>query len=223
MTLNQLEAINRYLYMKGFPNNVTKMKNKKLIYGIIFGLILTALMIMSCTKQKITKITNFEECAKAGYPVGESYPRQCFAQGKTFVEEVTTKTSTIEPQDPEKTGLYNYSDYPLESIPITSISVKYLVEHRSALNEKVVVVRGVVVSTLLGEKACPRDIGGFGVLMCAQPRIFLADIMNENRDPLYDLMVIVGEEEKDYKIGETITIKVLVYGDKTSVNAVKTD
>jgi hypothetical protein len=32
-------------------------------------------------------ITSFEECAAAGYPVGESYPRQCWTpNGKHFVE-----------------------------------------------------------------------------------------------------------------------------------------
>lgn len=34
-------------------------------------------------------ITNFEECTRAGYPVGESYPRQCWTpDGKHFVEEI---------------------------------------------------------------------------------------------------------------------------------------
>jgi glyoxylase-like metal-dependent hydrolase (beta-lactamase superfamily II) len=35
-------------------------------------------------------ITNFEECAAAGNPVMESYPRQCTADGQTFVEEIET-------------------------------------------------------------------------------------------------------------------------------------
>jgi hypothetical protein len=38
--------------------------------------------------QKGTCITNFEECIKAGNPAMESYPRQCRANGKTFVEEI---------------------------------------------------------------------------------------------------------------------------------------
>lgn len=38
------------------------------------------------------KITNFEECAAAGNPVMESYPRQCRADGQTFVEEVSAPT-----------------------------------------------------------------------------------------------------------------------------------
>ena len=36
-----------------------------------------------------SEITNFEECARAGYTVGESYPRQCWTpDGKHFVEAI---------------------------------------------------------------------------------------------------------------------------------------
>lgn len=39
-------------------------------------------------------ITNFEECAAAGNPVMESYPRQCRApDGQLFVEEIPGPTS----------------------------------------------------------------------------------------------------------------------------------
>lgn len=31
-------------------------------------------------------VTNFDECVAAGYPVMESYPRQCAAGGQTFTE-----------------------------------------------------------------------------------------------------------------------------------------
>ncbi len=34
---------------------------------------------------------NFEECVSAGNPIGESYPRQCTANGKTFYEELDGK------------------------------------------------------------------------------------------------------------------------------------
>jgi hypothetical protein len=34
----------------------------------------------------VINISNFEECASAGYPVAESYPRQCFYNNQTFVE-----------------------------------------------------------------------------------------------------------------------------------------
>jgi heat shock protein HslJ len=35
------------------------------------------------------KITNFDECAAAGYPVMESYPRQCRANNQTFAEVIS--------------------------------------------------------------------------------------------------------------------------------------
>jgi len=36
------------------------------------------------------KTTNFEECAAAGNPVMESYPRQCMDGGVTFIEQIET-------------------------------------------------------------------------------------------------------------------------------------
>ncbi|MFP4195637.1 MAG: hypothetical protein ACLFSN_02635 [Candidatus Woesearchaeota archaeon] len=33
-------------------------------------------------------LTNFQQCVDAGYLVMESYPRQCVAQGVTYVEEI---------------------------------------------------------------------------------------------------------------------------------------
>ncbi len=41
-------------------------------------------------------ITNFEECAGAGNPVAESYPRQCIANGKSFTESIGNE---LEKQD----------------------------------------------------------------------------------------------------------------------------
>lgn len=54
------------------------------------SLLLAALVLMGagCLQAK-ADITSFEECAVAGNPVMESYPRQCRAGGKTFVETVT--------------------------------------------------------------------------------------------------------------------------------------
>lgn len=48
-----------------------------------------------------TGIATFEECAAAGYPVMESYPRQCRADGKTFVENVSA------PAEPEPEAIGN--------------------------------------------------------------------------------------------------------------------
>lgn len=39
------------------------------------------------------KITNFEECVEAGFPVMESYPRQCSDGKNTFVEDISIDTN----------------------------------------------------------------------------------------------------------------------------------
>lgn len=44
--------------------------------------------IFSPVSQSSVAITNFEECAAAGFPVMESYPRQCNANGEHFVEDI---------------------------------------------------------------------------------------------------------------------------------------
>lgn len=164
-------------------------------------------------------INSFEACLQAGYPVMESYPRQCrTADGQLFVEEVMATaeagTAIIEPEDPNQIGLAPYPDEPLESIPTKPLSIQEVVEHRSALNGQTVRVRGVVVETLLGEKACPPDRG-----MCAQPSLFLADTIAPDRNPHYDLRILVGEAEQEaaYPIGQMVEIQATVMGDRTGL------
>jgi hypothetical protein len=118
----------------------------------------------------------------------------------------------------KNTGLSAYPDLELSTGFIEPVSVKFLVDHRSALNGKTITVRGVVVSTLLGEKACPPDRG-----MCAQSSVFLADTMSSSRDKAYDLKILVkeGEMESNYPIGTTVNIRISVVGDTLSVIASK--
>lgn len=60
---------------------------KKIIFVVVI-LIIAILGISFFKNQKTIVITNFTECVTAGYPVMESYPRQCQANGQVFVEEV---------------------------------------------------------------------------------------------------------------------------------------
>ena len=60
------------------------------LYIAIF-LLICITSILGCSSQKIT---NFEECVKAGNPVTESYPRQCKADGNIFVEQVNNVVCT---------------------------------------------------------------------------------------------------------------------------------
>ena len=128
-------------------------------------------------------------------------------------------SGTVTPEDPNKIGLASYPDLSLTSLPKEPMSVKFVVEHRSALNGKSITVRGVVVATVLGEKACPPDRG-----MCAEPSIYLADTTDGSRNNLYDLRVLVSQEEKEinYSIGKTLVLQVAVNGSKVAVVARKT-
>ena len=70
------------------------MKNKPLIIAIIVALAALGAGYYfgydrGFEKKGAWEITSFQECADAGYPVGESYPRQCWTpDGKHFVEEI---------------------------------------------------------------------------------------------------------------------------------------
>lgn len=70
---------------------------KKWLIFIIIAVILIAVLDFLFfpwhkeTKEEpsITAVNSFEECAAKGYPVMESYPRQCKApDGKTFTEDI---------------------------------------------------------------------------------------------------------------------------------------
>jgi hypothetical protein len=65
------------------------MTNKKL-FIVILLLIFAAWLILVAkkTEESKFKITDFNECAAAGNPIMESYPRQCRAGGKTFAEDI---------------------------------------------------------------------------------------------------------------------------------------
>ena len=66
------------------------MKNKAPIIPIaaILAIILGIIIYFLLPARAI--ITNFEECSAAGYPIMESYPRQCRANGQTFTEDIST-------------------------------------------------------------------------------------------------------------------------------------
>ncbi|MDD3399734.1 MAG: Gmad2 immunoglobulin-like domain-containing protein [Candidatus Pacebacteria bacterium] len=69
---------------------------KKIIFWIVFIIIIAGaaayyLFFYQPAEEgpKVQDINNFEECAEAGYPVMESYPRQCrVPEGETFTEDI---------------------------------------------------------------------------------------------------------------------------------------
>jgi len=79
------------------------MKKRELgevIALIIILAVVVSLFVMSFYKE--SNINSFEECAEAGYPIGESYPRQCWTPGgKHFVEEINNSNRNYHSRDVE--------------------------------------------------------------------------------------------------------------------------
>jgi len=73
------------------PLTPEKKRVMFILLGLVFAAVLgTFLMIFVSEKnmEKTSQITSFQECIDAGYPVMESYPRQCRADNTTFVENI---------------------------------------------------------------------------------------------------------------------------------------
>ena len=83
--------------------NLSRIKNKnfiflplKLVSLIFIAIFIFAAMLLFSepfikdgqAPTRENSINNFEECAAAGYPIIESYPRQCVVNGETFVENI---------------------------------------------------------------------------------------------------------------------------------------
>lgn len=74
-----------------------RFSNTTLIGLVIVCLIVGGLLYAlskNIEEQRILSITNFEQCAEAGYPIMESYPEQCATpDGRTFVNERQTENT----------------------------------------------------------------------------------------------------------------------------------
>jgi hypothetical protein len=121
------------------------------------------------------------------------------------------------PDNRSSIGLSHYPDSPLRVMPTEPITVTYLIEHRSALNGKMVRVRGVVVHTLLGEAACPSGAAGVPPGACAQPSIYLADEGKEPRDANVNIRVLVSASDTSYYVGQIVVIQGTVFGNPSAV------
>ena len=67
-------------------------------------LIMLTVLILGCEEKEIT---NFEECATAGNPVMESYPRQCRSGDMIFVEEIDVARTMSEELCTDAGGNWN--------------------------------------------------------------------------------------------------------------------
>ncbi len=67
-------------------------------------LIVLSLTILILVAACAPTITDFMSCVEAGNPVMESYPRQCMADGKVYVEEIGIPVGATECPDPRPTA-----------------------------------------------------------------------------------------------------------------------
>ncbi len=62
---------------------------KKYLFFLVLVIIAAGLIGYFYTKQQVKKnITSFEECAKMGFPIMDSYPPRCAVDGKTFTQNI---------------------------------------------------------------------------------------------------------------------------------------
>lgn len=120
--------------------------------------------------------------------------------------------------DAGQASLENVPDHPLEAPPSGPVSPRFVFEHRSALNGRLVTVRGVVVGAVAPDAGPPRP-GGVtpGPAQHPQPRIRLADAGHRERDVRYDLTVLLPEGHRGYPRGQQIEVRGTVDGNRRAV------
>ena len=68
------------------------MSPNRVYFGLFLFLFVVAIVLIALfhfQKPATAKITTFEQCAAAGYPVMQSYPPQCtLPSGKFFVQQL---------------------------------------------------------------------------------------------------------------------------------------
>ena len=215
--------MNQYIrqnqYQKGFINTIVGAIAVIIIAGIAGYIIINKQpsLVDEGTSPTSTVCTQDAKLCPDGSYVNRTGPNCEFAPCGWSNPFKPSGPDTIQPYNPDEDrgGLYNYPNYPLTKIPTTSITVKYLVEHRSALDQKIVTVRGVVV----GIPPQPPCVAAGTCELYVRPSIILADTKDANRNKDYDLIVFIGEDaEKDeYSVGKTVEIKMQITASKVAV------
>jgi hypothetical protein len=104
--------------------------------------------------------------------------------------------------------LSRLGDHPLDTVPSTPVTPRFVLEHRSALDGKRVTVKGTVIRVVGPPNPAP---GGTTPLPGAnpQPRVFLVDSPVRNDDP-YELMVLLREGDESFAVGQAVELEGVV-------------
>ncbi len=115
-------------------------------------------------------------------------------------------------------GLSHYPDNPLQVVPPEALTVKFVAEHRSALNDKHVIVHGIVINVRKG--GCPSNpmMG----MPCSASYIIIADTLSPDRDKNYDMMVFLPSEDTSaYQTGRDVKISGTISGNQSGASIKK--
>jgi len=125
-----------------------------------------------------------------------------------------TPPSQTANEQPQRATATPGDDLPLGSIPSHSVSVRFVIAHRSRLNGHTIRVRGIITSALVGDAACPPDRG-----MCAPNSILLADSDASRRRSDSSIRVLLPQDARaqDFAVGKRLEIKVAVHGNNAGV------
>lgn len=158
-------------------------------------------------------ITSYEECLTAQERVFVEDPPSCtiYPEGTTFYPTQPVVVGPAVTSKPEEYPMYSVPDLPITGQLPSPATVRWVVEHRSALNGRTISVRGVVVQLVENPKCAE---GSPCVGMYVQPGIMLADTADPARDQRYDLRVSLNTEPAGYVIGSTVIVTGEVAGSR---------
>ncbi len=100
-------------------------------------------------------ISNFEECIAAGNPAMESHPRQCIANGKTFVEVLTNINTVLDETDDWL--IYTNDEYNYSFQYSSGWTIEITEYDESPFSSDVVVIKNLLDESVL--HICPDSRG----------------------------------------------------------------
>lgn len=121
-------------------------------------------------QEEYQKVTSFQECEDRGFAIMESHPRQCQANGVTFVEEL--KETPIE------------EETPIVETPVTPEPIVVTEPLPDALIKSPLVIRGEAVGNWYFEASFPiRLLDGNGEELVVKPAQAQGEWMTTNYVP----------------------------------------
>jgi len=76
-----------------------KLSHAQIVWIVALLIFVAMIVYPLLTKEKVPQITSFQECMDAGYPIMESYPRQCNADGNNFIEDIEPIQEPLEEEE----------------------------------------------------------------------------------------------------------------------------